>query len=210
MTEASSPRRRIGIFGGTFSPPHVAHVRAALAFLSQVPLDELIVIPDAVPPHKQLDPGDDPALRLRMARAAFEGLDPRITVSDYEIRKAGVSYTVDTLAHFSGEGELYFLCGTDMFLSLDLWRQPERIFSLAVMTCAMREDSPADYAAVRRKAEEYRQRYGARTLLLTGAPLTLSSTAVRQKIRGGEDVSGLVPPAVLRIIEENRLYRNRE
>ena len=202
-------KRRIGIYGGTFAPPHIAHVRAAAAFLRAAELDELLVMPDSIPPHKQIDPGDDPRVRLAMTRAAFAGIDSRITVSDYEIQRAGVSYTSDTLAHFAGQGRLYFLCGTDMFLSLDTWRAPEKIFALAVIVCAMRENDRAAYEAICRKQEEFRSRYGAETMLLSLAPMELSSTAIRERVRRGESIDGMVAPAVARIIEENNLYRNQ-
>lgn len=204
----NGPARRIGIYGGTFAPPHAAHVRAAVDFLREAALDELLVMPDSIPPHKRIDPGDDPLIRLAMTHAAFDGIDPRITVSDFEIRRAGVSYTADTLAHFAGEGRLFFLCGTDMFLSLDTWRMPEKIFALAVIVCAMRASGDAVYEAVRTKEEEFRRRYGAQTMLLTLSPMELSSTAIRERVRRGESIDGMVSPAVARIIEEKNLYRN--
>ena len=204
-----SDKRRVGIYGGTFAPPHNGHVRAALAFLTEAKLDVLYIMPAAVPPHKQLTAGDDPEIRLAMTHAAFDGLDPRITVSDYEIRKAGVSYTYETLTHFAQmqENDLFLLCGTDMFLTLDTWRCPEIIFRLATAACIMREDGSAAYDAVLEKSRRYADTYGARTLMIPAEPLELSSSIIRQMVREGRDVSSLVPPAVHRILSAQKLYR---
>lgn len=203
-------RQRVGIYGGTFAPPHNAHVRAAIAFLEAARLDVLYIVPAAVPPHKTLTPGDDPALRLAMTHAAFDNVDPRIRVSDYEIESAGVSYTYRTLTHFSEVcgGELFLLCGTDMFLTLDTWRYPEKIFALAAIACMMRQHDPAVYDAVAAKEDEYRRRFGARTLQIPAQPMELSSSLVRQMVQEGKDVSALVPSAVYRIIGMHNLYRS--
>ena len=175
-------RERVGIFGGTFSPPHVGHVQAASFFLSEIRLDRLIVMPANIPPHKRMLTGDDPLYRLRLSKAAFEGLSDRVTVSDYEIRKAGVSYTAETLQAFSGpDVKLYFLVGTDMFLSMDTWYRPEEIFRLSTVVCALRSGSPEDEEKVKEKAKEYRKRFGARIRILKGRPLEISSTEIRER-----------------------------
>ncbi len=210
MTSAVwSGRRRIGIYGGTFSPPHNGHVRAALSFLETARLDVLYVVPTAVPPHKTLSPDADPSLRLAMTRAAFENADPRICVSDFEILNEGISYTHRTLAHFSKEcpGELFLLCGTDQFLTLDTWRCPEKIFSLSTIACAMRSQEPALFAAAAAKEAEYRRRFGARTVRIPMEPVELSSSLIRQMICEGRDVSELVPAGVYRLIGMHKLYR---
>ena len=207
-TEGAS-RHRLGIYGGTFAPPHNGHVRAAREFLSQAKLDTLLVMPTAIPPHKQIDPGDDPEIRLVMARAAFDGLDSRITVSDYEIRRGGASYTYQTLTHYSEttDSELFFLCGTDMFLTLDAWRCPEIIFAKATIACVMRESDPASFRAVREKDAAYREAYGARTLFVHSVPIELSSTDIRARVRAGKSIADCVPKSVARRIAEYGLYK---
>jgi nicotinate-nucleotide adenylyltransferase len=211
MTEDFAPCR-LGIYGGTFSPPHAAHVRAALEFLRQASLERLLVMPAYLPPHKRVAADDDPDVRLEMARAAFEGTDPRISVSDYEIRRAGVSYTSDTLTHFAPlcRGRPVFLCGTDMFLTMWSWHRPEIIFSVAEIACVMRVRDPAAFRETVRRAGLYREQFGARILLLEGEPMELSSTEIRARIRRGESVEGMVPDAVRRIIEKRGLYRREE
>ena len=107
MTE----KRKIGIYGGTFNPPHIAHVRACEAFYESIKPDKLLVIPDFLPPHKEIAGGATTEERLEMTRLAFENL-PAAEVSDMEIARGGRSYTAVTLSELSAEdNELYFLCG---------------------------------------------------------------------------------------------------
>ena len=109
---------KLGIYGGTFSPIHNGHIRAAEKFLSDIDLDRLLIMPAAIPPHKAADgvSGED---RLEMARIAFEGADPRLEVCDFEVRREGRSYTINTLEHFtSPDRRIYMLVGTDMLLTL--------------------------------------------------------------------------------------------
>lgn len=202
-------RPRMGIYGGTFAPPHNGHVRAALDFLREARLDSLLIMPAAVPPHKQMDAGDDPEIRLEMARAVFEELDPRISVSDYEIRRGGASYTYITLTHFAAavNSELFFLCGTDMFCSMEQWRCPEILFEKAVIACALRENDAAAAVAVREKAERYERLYGARTILIPGTAVEISSTDIRRRVREGKPIGDLVPAAAEKIIGKYGLYK---
>ena len=99
---------KIGLYGGTFAPPHLGHVHAARAFLRAIPVDRLLVMPTFQPPHKAKAAGDTPEVRLEMCRAAFAGI-PGVEVSDYEITKADVSYTVQTLRHLTAENREIYL-----------------------------------------------------------------------------------------------------
>ena len=121
---------RIGIFGGTFSPVHNGHVSAAKSFMEQMWLDILFIIPTGNTPHKDMSDGATSYDRLRMCEAAFSGIDG-VIVSDMEIRREGKSYTVDTLRQlYDPENRLFLLCGTDMMLTLDKWREADEIFKL--------------------------------------------------------------------------------
>ncbi|MBR5792661.1 MAG: nicotinate (nicotinamide) nucleotide adenylyltransferase, partial [Ruminiclostridium sp.] len=126
---------KIGIYGGTFDPPHLGHMEAARSAMEQLGLDRLIIIPDREPPHKNLSEGSaTPEQRLEMARLMADGLGPRAEASDLELRREGKSYTADTveeLHQMFPEDELWLLMGTDMFLTLQNWYQPERIFQYA-------------------------------------------------------------------------------
>ena len=137
---------RVGIYGGAFSPIHVGHVAAAKAFMEQMWLDVLFVIPTGKSPHKEISTGASDADRLEMCRRAFKGVEG-VIVSDIEIRREGVSYTVDTLRSLEDDDRrLFMLCGTDMILTLDTWHEPDEIFRLSYQpTC---HNSYMDYALV--------------------------------------------------------------
>ena len=201
---------RLGIFGGTFDPPHNGHVHAAKAFLREAELDALYIMPAASSSHKRMKEGSDPQVRLALAHAAFDGIDPRITVSDYEIDTAGVSYTYKTLSHFAEmpDTELFFLCGTDMFLSMGTWLHPEIIFASATVVCAMRENDPAAQRALTERAFAYKTQYGARTMRIFAAPVELSSSGIRQILKEGGDASASLPERVVSLIDQYSLYRS--
>lgn len=197
--------RRIGVFGGTFSPPHLGHVHAAEAFLCAVKPDRLLVIPDALPPHKELDGGATAEDRFAMAKLAFSGL-PDTEVSDMELRRGGVSYTSDTLSALaSGDTKLYLLCGTDMFLTFDAWHLPQVIFDLATVCCVRREQNE-DEREIQEKKREYERKYGAEMLLIDAPVFEISSSELRGKLQSGEDVSALLPAGVEQYIRNKGLY----
>ncbi len=202
----------LGIYGGTFDPPHNGHVRAATAFLERMQLDALYVMPSAIPPHKRITTGSAPEIRLALSHAAFDGISQRLTVSDFEIQSAEVSYTYKTLLHFqqTTDARLFFLCGGDMFCSIDMWRCPEIIFSLATVVCALREDTPQAVRDFETASRRYREKYGANTVLLENVPLELSSSNVRQMMENGEDISPLVPEKVARMIRTHCLYKGEQ
>lgn len=197
---------RIGIYGGTFSPPHNGHLSAARAFMEQMWLDLLYVIPTALPPHKEMEEPVSTADRLEMCRLAFGGIEGAY-VSDMEIVRGGKSYTVDTLRELSGDDRrLFFLCGTDMMLTLDEWRSPEEIFRLCYPVYVRREADPSLDGLIVKRIAEYQQKYGKVVRRIVTEPLTVSSSEIRARLHAGESVSGLVPPAVERYIREKHLY----
>ena len=203
--------KKIGIYGGTFAPPHNGHVYAALAFYDQLALDVLYVIPSFVPPHKQVDANDDPSIRLKMTELAFSthpDYGKKIFVSDIELTRGGKSYTAHTLAYFKEhlDGELYFLCGTDMILSMDTWYDPAYIFRTATIVYARREEERDLDEKIRLKIDTYRQVYGARVLSLDIKAHPLSSTDVRARRRAGEDIRSYVPAPVWDYIQASGLY----
>lgn len=201
-----SKRIKTGLFGGTFAPPHLGHIHAVEAILSQTELDEVIVMPTAVPPHKQKKGDDTPELRLEMCRAAFGDMQS-VTVSEYEIMRGGVSYTVNTLEHLTScepWRELYLVCGTDMFLTLDKWYRADEIFRLAHILCIPRDET--EHTVLEERRREYEERYGAEARILDVCPMDISSTEVRGRIERGEDTTELLPPAVDLIIKREGLY----
>ena len=196
-------KKRIGIYGGTFSPPHNGHVLAAKEFIKCARLDELLITVTWISPHKEVK-GVDPYVRLDMARLAFSGID-KATVSDYEIEKKGVSYTKETLAHFkSEENELFLLVGDDMFLTLDTWKCAEEIFSLTSIVFMRRYLTDAKPLLI--KKAEYEEKYAARVFFIDAAAFPVSSTEIREKLMNGESCDGLLDPSLERYIRERGLY----
>jgi len=151
---------KIGIYGGTFDPPHLGHMEAARAALAQMNLDRLLIIPDREPPHKDLaEEAASPQQRLAMAALMADGLGPRAEASDLELRREGKSYTADTVEAIHEafpEDELWLLMGTDMFLTIQNWYQPERIFQYAGVAAFSRsqEDTQEIFAQQSQYLEE--------------------------------------------------------
>ena len=197
---------RIGIYGGTFAPPHKGHVKAAEAFFKAMELDLLYIIPAAVPPHKQIDEADDPHHRLKMCERAFGDME-RVFVSDMEIARGGRSYTVDTLRALTGEDRrLFLLMGTDMMLTLDKWRESEEIFKLCYPIYMRRENDPIIEGQIVAKNKEYLARYGKIVRRVPVDFVDISSTEVRERVKRGAPIDDVVPERVAAYIKEHRLY----
>ena len=197
---------RTGIFGGTFSPIHAGHIKAAKAFLSELSLDVLYVIPDRIPPHKQISGADDPWLRLEMVKKAFES-DEKIVVSDVELRREGKSYTVETLPAFTGKGELFMLIGTDMFLSFDKWYRYRDIFDMCTLVLMVRESRESGLRAEIDAKKAIYEAQGAKICELAAEPFPISSTELRARIANGESTEEYIPASVMELINEKGLYR---
>lgn len=179
---------KIGIYGGSFNPPHLGHMAAAKAAVNALGLDRLLIVPACDPPHKELPAGSpSPHQRLEMASILADRL-PKAECWDVEFMRKGVSYTVDTLeeaVRLWPEDELWLLMGSDMFLSLSEWRAPERIAALAGICAFDRdaEDSGAEFSAQKCALE---QKYHARVCLIPNPEVVeISSTQVRQALACG-------------------------
>lgn len=197
---------RIGIYGGTFSPPHNGHIAAAKAFMEQMWLDILYIIPAATPPHKQMTCAVSPEDRLNMCRLAFSEMEG-VYVSDMEIRRGGKSYTVDTLRELTGEDRrLFLLLGTDMMLSLGEWYRPDEIFRLSYPVYIRREkDAILDQRIIQTIAD-YNEKYGKVVRRIVTEPLVISSSEIRRRFEAEESVEGLLPPSVEKYIRDKHLY----
>ena len=199
---------RVGIYGGTFSPVHNGHVAAAKAFMEQMWLDILYVIPTGVTPHKDMKGNATAADRLEMCRLAFEGMEG-VIVSDLEMRREGKSYTVDTLRElYDPEGRLFLLLGTDMLMTLDQWREPDEIFRLCYPVYVRRENDGELDQAIVEKISSYQKKYGKVVRRIVTPAIELSSTDVRAAVAEGFPIEGAVPPAVAAYIRDRGLYRN--
>lgn len=196
---------RIGIMGGTFNPPHIGHINAAEAARRELSLSKLILIPTATPPHKEMAKGSATAeQRLDMTRLLAKLLGAE--VSDIEIARGGKSYTVDTLTALSlkhPQDELWLIVGTDMFLTLEEWKNPEKIFELSSIACVPRSDD--DKEKLLSHSEFLRKKHGANTRIIDVPAVTISSSELRPEAQA-EETEEFIPEAILSYIRENKLY----
>ncbi len=173
----------IGIYGGTFNPPHLGHIRAAQMAVEALGLDRLLVIPDRIAPHKQLpEESASPEQRLQMLELALAG-EQKIEVCDLELRREGPSYTYETVEQLHAqfpEERLVLLMGTDMFLSFHQWRYPERILKHAQLGVFYR-GTPGEQADIDRRREEMEQQ-GHQVHLLKNQVVDISSTQLRRML----------------------------
>ena len=197
---------KLGVFGGTFSPPHKGHINAAACFQKAFALDKLLIVPAAIPPNKAGVEILSSRHRTEMCKLAFAGI-PGCEVSTIELERGGTSYTYLTLSELSGEDvELYLLMGSDMFLTLGTWRKPEEILRLATVVAAGRLNDPKDGEAMKRERETLLAAYGGKILFLDNPVTEVSSTFLRDKIASGEDTSEWLTEPVRRYIEKEKLY----
>ena len=203
---------KIGVYGGTFNPPHLGHIAAARAVFELLGLDRLVLVPAGLPPHKDLPAGTPtPEQRLELTRLAGEqlGLGERVETLDLELRRPGPSFTADTLAQLRQrypEDELWLLMGTDMFLTLHTWREPERILSLAGIAAFGRTEEDTEELFAVQREYLYRHYPQARIFTLTiPGVVEVSSTQLRELLARGEG-GALLAPAVYGRILRDKLY----
>lgn len=203
----------LAIYGGTFAPVHNGHIRAAKAFFDAVKPDKLLIIPTLIPPHKQLDFSDDPKDRLEMLRLAFkddELYGDKLFISDYELNAPPPSYTVNTLRHFTRDGQrITFLVGTDMFLTLDKWREPEEIFRLSRIALMKRKRENTDIISqIDEKLMIYRNKYSTDIIIINEPPIEISSSDIRN---GSDHIrKKYLPKPVYDYIKERNLYADNK
>lgn len=205
MTAGRRPRGpkglRLGVFGGTFDPPHVGHLALAEWAREELSLDRVLFVPAGSPPHKSAARASA-AHRVAMTRRAVRG-NPEFVVSTVEARRPGPSYTADTvtaLAEAHPGAELWLLMGADMYATFDRWVRPAEIAARAALAVALRPGAAAPRAS----------RFAARgkgVRWLANPALEVSSSAVRARARAGLSLRYLVPEPVARYIAQHRLYR---
>ncbi len=204
---------RLGLFGGSFDPPHIGHLLAATDAWEALALDRVVFIPAAQQPLKQSREAAPAAARLAMLHAMVDG-DPRFAVDPVEIERKGLSYTVDTLQWYAThhpDAERFFFIGSDALQSLESWREPAQIVTLARLAVLARatDGAPLTPAEIRDRVRTLAGEGGTpREPVLVGARrIDVSSTEIRARIRTGRSVRGFVVDDVARYIESSGLYR---
>lgn len=205
---------KIGLFGGTFNPPHNGHIRLLRHFADTVGFDKILVVPDKRPVHKICTDLALDSERLAMCRLAFS--DPRYAVSAMEIERESDSYTVYTVRDILRQNptaELYLILGSDMFLSFHKWYKYREILDACTLCVASREDT-ADLQTLRAYAFEKLRIYipdrtAPHILLSPMQPFPVSSTALRAALAAGNADTNLLPEEVLAYIKEKKLYGYR-
>ncbi|MDD2879282.1 MAG: nicotinate-nucleotide adenylyltransferase [Rhodoferax sp.] len=203
MPEAVTPRR-VGVFGGAFDPPHLAHQALLQSAMEELALDELRVIPTGQAWHKTRTL-TAPEHRLEMAQLAFSSL-PKVVVDAQEIKRGGPSYTIDTLrglAQLEPQAEFFLIMGADQAAALTTWRAWQEILQLAIICVADRTDSTR--ASTLLDAEKL---FPARFFHLKMPALTISATQIRATISARQPVDTLVQDGVARYIADHHLYQS--
>jgi nicotinate-nucleotide adenylyltransferase len=196
---------RVGIFGGTFNPPHLGHLVCAQEAYVQLELDLVTLMPARIPPHKPVE--DEPGVehRLELCRLAVAG-DERMTVSDLETTRPGTSFTIDTLRELhkrDPDSELFLIVGGDVAAGLPQWREPERVLELATLAVAKRRGTSRD--RVQRALDKLAG--SDRTKFFRMPRIGVSSTFIRRRVGAGQPIRYLVPDAVAGYIDREGLYR---
>lgn len=192
---------KVGLFGGAFNPPHRAHASIARTALEQLPIQLLLVVPSGRHPFKTEGDLAPAAARLELCRLAFENLDPRIRVDDREVRRPGPAYTIDTVEEVAAEhGEPpWLLIGADNVSELPTWRRWQDLMRQARLAVFPRPGHPIDPEAI--------DRLGAREVrVLELTPDPVSASEIRNRVRRGESIEGLVAPTVAARIRELGLF----
>lgn len=220
---------RIGLFGGTFNPVHLGHLRAALEVREAFGLDEIHLIPSAVPPHKDLHAIADARYRLEMVRAAA-GDQEGFVVSDLELQRRGPSYSVDTVTFYRRSlpagSELFLIIGGDAFREIHTWKSYRRLFELIPFIVMVRPEvknrhPAAIFRDIDRCLQQHvddgyawrsdRQRFTHTTLQPVAVTevtrLQISATRIRELIAAGRSIRYLVPDSVMTYIRQEELYR---
>jgi nicotinate-nucleotide adenylyltransferase len=196
---------RLGILGGTFDPPHIGHLTLASESQRQLNLTTVLWVLTPDPPHKELPDITPYALRREMVLAAIDG-NPTFNLCEVESERRGPHYMVDTIPILQKRipyADFFLLIGEDSLRDLPAWRRPEELIALCPLAVLRRTNRNTDMDAL----EIELPGIGARTTFLHSPPVDISSTEVRELIRRGKNVEGILPPAVEKIIRRESLYQ---
>lgn len=195
---------KIGVYGGSFNPPHLGHKMLAEELTARLGLDKLIIIPSNISPQKSNNGNIDPIHRINMCKILFS--DSKFTVSDCEIKRGGKSYTIDTLNYIKNEykdAELYLFMGSDMLLSFDRWYRYEDILSMCTLCAISREDDKTREEMLRYSADVLKK---GNVMIFDVTPVRVSSSQIRENIRMRKSCDELLDGSISAYIKEHNLY----
>ena len=219
-------KEKAGLFGGTFDPVHLGHLRAAEEIREQLSLDMVYFVPAAIPPHKNTIHTTPPRQRLDMLRLAVAG-NPRFGICDYELGKSTASYTVETLRHLTGvnpDSDYYFIVGNELFREIETWREYKELFKLtnfAVITRPGYSDANEEKPplALENDFSYYKEEDNVKFYIDKSSKLIafsrirgleISSTEIRLCVKSGRSVKYLVPASVEEYILRDNIYKTEE
>jgi nicotinate-nucleotide adenylyltransferase len=207
VSNGGGDKMKLGVLGGTFDPVHNGHILIAEAALSRLNLAQVLFIPAGHPRFKGSQSVTAAGKRLRMVELAIAG-KPSFRLSAMEMERKGVTYTVDTLRELKGilkpRDELFFIMGWDSLKELPLWHNPSKLISLCRLVVVPRAGYPEpDLTELEKEVTGISQR----VVMLDGPQIEISSSDIREKVKNGADIRGLVPDVVAEYIAENGLYK---
>lgn len=197
--------RKIGILGGTFDPIHEGHINIAKEAMVQYNLFEVRFLTGGIPPHKRDKKITDPIIRHRMCELATEDIKGFVA-DDFELSKTEYTYSVNILMELkelNPDWDIHFIIGEDSLRDFHLWHKPEEITKLSKLLVYPRDNSDIGDLVKRRRNE-----FNAQIEIIDAKQINVSSTQIREMIKKGEDITGLVPIKVIEYIKEKGLYKN--
>ncbi len=199
--------KKIGIFGGSFNPPHNGHINIARKITDFFSFDKVFIIPSSIPPHKEITSKVTQQQRLEMCKLAFD--DNIFFVSDIEMQREGKSYTYDTLSELKNtfDGEFYLIIGSDMLLCFDEWYRYKDILNMVSIIVSARKTDEKETNLIKEKAYELNSLTPGAVTIFDIVPFEISSTQIREMVKGNKDISGFVPKSVCEYIYEWGLYK---
>lgn len=198
-------KMKIGLYGGTFDPIHIGHLIVLENTLNFMGLDKIIVLPSSNPPHKQNKKKTDTSIRVEMVKAAIED-NPKLELSTFEASDDSVIYTHQTLDYFKNkypEHEFYYIMGEDSFMTIDSWRNYEKILNDHLIVFA-RTSIEKDSDLV--KKIEQIKKDNEKIYLIDNLNINISSTLIRDLVKENKSIKYLVPDPVYKLIKEYELY----
>ena len=201
----SGVKLNIGIMGGTFDPPHKAHIKMAEAAMAEFSLDKVLFMCGGNPPHKTTV--TDAKIRNHMVKLAIAGRD-EFEIFDYEVKKNGYSYTSDTMRYLKEicpDDTIYFIIGGDSLKMMPRWHEPEEVLKRCVVLVYPRDGYPSEM-----DIEEFNQKYNSDVRMLRGVTVDISSTEIRDFCESGKDVSEFLDKQVAEYVKRNTMYRKMD